>query len=119
MTGEHLRALMARYAPGVAAKELCRRAGEPEHQLAYYLADKNRHNRRPPSVERCETIAKIIGGGCTPGEVYDAIMQDIDPNAVLIPGLSADEQELIANFRKSPPTERVYLRRMAAIFSDS
>lgn len=120
MSGQHLRALTARYAPGVAPKELCRQAGQPEHQLAYYLHDKNRFNRRPPSVERCETIAKIIGGGCTAGEVFRAIMQDLDTPAELLDDLlDADERELITSFRRLGPVQRVYLRRIAAVLDDS
>jgi hypothetical protein len=117
MAGEHLRAVMARHAPGVSVRELCRRAGVPEHRLAYYLDpdDPARPNRRPPTIERCVEIANIIDNGCTANEVFLAIMRDLDPRAELADGLDGDERELVTLFRKLGPTERVYLRQIAAV----
>ena len=116
MAGEHLRVLTARYAPGVSVRELCRRTGYREHRLAYYLDDpEDGGAKRLPSIERCEELARIIGGGCTPGEVFQAIQQDLDPRAVLVDGLDDDERDLIADYRELSPTAQTYLRRIAAV----
>lgn len=110
----HLRALMQRRAPGMSARSLCHQAGVSHSRLDWWLSPKVAE-RRPPKIDQCAELARIIGGGCTPEEVREAIALDQDPGAVLAPGLTVDERELIASYRCLSKAEQLQARRILAV----
>jgi transcriptional regulator with XRE-family HTH domain len=110
VAAEHLRALMDRYAPGVSARALCRRAGVSESRLNWWTGGRA---TRPPTLEQRAELARVIG--CTAHEVHVAIQLDQDPHAELADGLDADERELVSTYRRLTEPERVQLRRIAAV----
>lgn len=113
MAAEHLRALIARRAPGLHVTSLEEAAGVNEGWLSNHL----RAKKTMPSRERLVEIARVIGHGCTPAEVSVAVFRDVYPQLVddAPNSLSSGERDLLAAYWRVPEADRPRAIRMVEL----